>query len=433
MHEAEGDERPGPPGRRWPPALVALQHRNFALFFAGALLSNAGTWMQNLAVPYVTLQLTDSAVLVSIASFFVMVPILLMGPLGGSLADRCDRRQLLLWAQAGQAVFALALWAAWSAGVRSLPALLLLVVAGGFVNGLNIPAWQAFVSELVPRSALLNAVTLNSAQFNGAKALGPAVGGAVLAWFGPGAAFLVNGISFTTVILALLAMRVPRRDPRLLARRAPVWSSFVATLRYARSRPGILGCFVAVTALGALGSPFVQLLPVFARDVFDVGDGAYGLLGAGMGIGSVLALPLVAGRVAQSTRGRVVTGAVAIYAVAVIVFGASPWYGVGLGALVVAGGCYLAVASSLNTAMQLQVDESMRGKVLAVYVMLLTASLPAGLLLQALVVWFAGPQLTTVAFGAGFLAVLGWLRLRTELLDHLDDSPAHELAEAKAA
>jgi MFS family permease len=433
MAEAEPRAAHRPARSGWQEGVAAFRHRNFVLFFVGALLSNTGVWIQAIAVPYVVLQLSDSAVLVSVASFFLFVPVLVMGPLGGSLADRFDRRSLLLWSQAGQAVLALILWVVWAAGVRSLVALMALVVAGALVNGLNIPAWQAFVSELVPRDALLNAVTLNSAQFNGAKALGPAVGGLVLWWFGPGAAFLFNGLSFVAVIVALALMRLPRRERAAPGASPSVWRSFIATLHYGRARPGIVACFLVVTALGGLGSPFVQMLSVFARDVYHVGDAAYGLLAAGMGVGSMVALPVVAGRGARIARSRIVTWAMAFYGAAVILFGISPWYGLGVVALVIAGGGYLGMAAALNTTIQLQVDESMRGKVLAVYVMLLTGALPAGLLLQALVVWVIGPRATVVIFGIGFVVFYVWLRARTPYLAHLDYERADEAAQPKAA
>jgi MFS family permease len=422
-----------PARSRWPDGIAALRYRNFALFFVGALLSNSGAWMQAIAVPYVVLQLTDSAVAVSLVSFLLFVPIVVMGPLGGSLADRFDRRRLLLGAQSGQAVLALALALAWAMGVRSLIVISVLVVAGGLVNGLNIPSWQAFVSELVPRDTLLNAVTLNSAQFNGAKAIGPAIGGLVLWRWGAGAAFLINAVSYVTVIFALLLIRLPRRPPQPVAAGETVWRSFRAALRYARARPGIVACFIVVSALGGFGSPFVQLLPVFARDVYVVGDREYGLLAAAMGIGAVLALPLLTGRAARRTRRVVVLGAMIAYGAAMIAFGAASSFGVGLVAQLIAGGAYLALASSLNTTIQLQVDEAMRGKVLAVYVMLLTASLPAGLLLQAAMLTVTGPQITVVAFGVAFLAVLAWLELRATYLAHLDDvGPLDAPAEARA-
>jgi MFS family permease len=408
----------------WTRAIAALRYRNFALFFAGALLSNSGALMQAIAVPYVVLQLTGSAVAVSFVSFLLFVPIFVMGPLGGSLADRFDRRTLLLWAQAGQAVLALALGLAWAVGLRSLLLITGLVVAGGLVNGLNIPAWQAFVSELVPRHVLRNAVTLNSAQFNGARALGPAVGGFVLWQFGAGAAFLLNGLSFVTVIGALLLIRLPRRPTQPVAEGETVWRSFRSALRYGRDQPGIMACFIVVTALGGLGSPFVQLLPVFARDVYGVGDREYGLLQAAMGVGAVVTLPFLIGRGAEASRRIVVTWAMVAYGAAVVVFGLSSWYALSLGALLIAGGGYLALASVLNTTLQLQVDEDLRGKVIAVYIMLLTASLPAGLLVQSAVVGFAGPQLTVVLFGLAFVGVLGWLALGPPYLRHLDDERA---------
>ena len=161
---------PAKPGLR--DAAAAFRFRNFRLFWIGALLSNSGTWVQNLTVPYVVFQLTESSTWVGIAAFSQLAPMALMSPLGGSLADRLDRRRILLVTQSAMAVVAIAMGVAWSSGRASVPVIIGLVATGGVITGINAPAWQAFVSELVPREALLNAVTLNSAQFNAARAFG---------------------------------------------------------------------------------------------------------------------------------------------------------------------------------------------------------------------------------------------------------------------
>ena len=272
---------------------MAFRYRNFRLFWIGALLSSTGTWVQGVTVPFVILQLTDSAAWVGFAGFAQFLPAVLVGPLAGSLADRFHRRSVLLVTQTLMAADALLLWVMWVAGVRNPWALVGAVALGGVTAGLNIPSWQSFISELVPREVLLNAVTLNSTQFNAARAFGPAVGGLVLGLLGPGPAFLINAISFLAVIVALLMIHVPRLE-RARADRG-VLRQFAQALRYARHMPGILACFLFVLALGALGSPVFQLLAVFADQVFHVGDLAYGFLGAALGIGALLAAPLIAG------------------------------------------------------------------------------------------------------------------------------------------
>jgi MFS family permease len=282
---------PERPGLR--EAVVAFRYRNFRLFWIGALLSSTGTWVQWVTVPFVVLELTGSATWVGFTGFVQFLPAVVIGPLAGSIADRYHRRSVLLVTQLLMAANAFALWIVWTSGVRSVAAIVALVAVGGVLAGLNIPSWQAFVSELVPREVLLNAVTLNSTQFNAARAFGPAVGGIVLGVFGPGAAFLVNALSFFAVIVALLLVQVPRL-PRATDQQG-VMRQFGDSLRFVRRAPGIAACFLLVIALGALGGPIFQLLAVFAERVFDVGDVAYGFLGAAIGIGAVLAAPVIAG------------------------------------------------------------------------------------------------------------------------------------------
>src|SRR4029450_11158632 len=187
----EGEEEVRPGLRA---AVAAFRYRNFTLFWVGALISNTGGWVQNVTVPFVVFKLTDSASWVGLAGFSLLFSAAILGPVGGTLADRFHRRTVLLTMQSAQAAVAFALWWVWSAGVRSPGVIIGLAALSGVFAGLHIGSWQAFVSELVPREALLNAVTLTSAQFNAARAFGPAIGGVVLALVGPGWAFFVNGV-----------------------------------------------------------------------------------------------------------------------------------------------------------------------------------------------------------------------------------------------
>jgi len=417
--------RAGPrrPGLR--EAVVAFRYRNFRVFWFGALLSSTGTWVQWVTVPFVVLQLTGSAAWVGFTGFVQFLPAVIIGPLAGSIADRFHRRSVLLVTQALMAANAFVLWIVWTAGVRSVAVIVGLVAVGGVLAGLNIPSWQAFVSELVPREVLLNAVTLNSTQFNAARAFGPAVGGVVLGVFGPGAAFLVNALSFFAVIVSLLLVRVSRL-PRATDHRG-VLRQFFEALRYVRGRPGIAACFLLVLALGALGGPLFQLLAVFAERVFDVGDVAYGLLGAALGIGAVLAAPLIAGPGTGLARSRLTLLATSSYGGALVLFALAPIYALGFVALLICGGAYLAIASTLNTTIQLQVDELMRGKVLAAYLMFLTLAMPVGALIQGTLAEAIGARVTVAGAGALFVAVTLYLALGTGYVSAMDEDSADRI------
>lgn len=417
-------EGPGPapaPVRRpgLAQAVVAFRYRNFAIFWAGALLSNTGKWIQNVTVPFVLYELTGSATWTGVATFAQFLPASLTAPLGGSIADRFHRRNVLVVTQSAMALVALALWLVWESGTATPWSITALVGLTGLIGGINIASWQAFVSELVPRSVLLNAVTLNSAQFNGARAFGPALGGVVLATLGPGSAFLINAVSYGAVLVALSLLTVPR-IVAVRNGRARVLSDFAATGRHMRERMGMATCVVVVMAVGLLGSPVFPLIKVFTDEVFMVGDTAFGVLSAALGIGSVLAAPLVAGRGSGLRRGALATRALVVYGASLTTFALAPGYGVALVALVVAGGGYLAVTSTLNTTLQLQVDEAMRGKVLSLYVMGLTVSYPLGALIQGLMADLVGPRPTVAVAGATLLVLTAWFRFHG-LFARLDD------------
>ena len=390
---------------------AALAEPEFRRFWFGALVSNSGSWMQNVSVPFVLYQLTESAAWVGFASFAQFLPAVIFGPLGGSLADRFPRRTVLLVAQSAMAVVSIAMWALWASGAAEAWSITALVAVLGAVAGISIGSWQAFVSELVPRRLLLNAVTLNSAQFNGARAFGPALGGVVLATLGPSGAFALNALSYLAVLGALASIRSrPAAIQDGAAERSSVLGETRETIAYIRQVPGIAACVLVVAAVGFFGSPVFPLLVVFAKEVFEVSDSLYGVLGASLGIGGIVATPFIAGRGSGMRRSRLGSLGLGLYAVSLIAFALAPVFAVAVVALVAAGGAYLAVSSTLNTTIQVQVEERRRGKVLALYVMGLTSSYPLGSLVQGAVADRIGVRAVTAC--AGVALGLVWLRLR---------------------
>ncbi len=410
---------PARPGLRDAGAALAIPE--FRRFWLGAVVSNSGTWMQNVTVPYVLFQLTGSAAWVGLASFLQFLPALFMGPLGGTLADRYSRRTLLLVAQSALGVAAVGLWLLWSSGAAAPWSITAMVALFGAIAGTSIGAWQAFVSELVPRHLLLNAVTLNSAQFNAARAVGPALGGLVLGTLGPSWAFGLNALSYLAVLIALVSIH-PAPVARS-SREQSVLGELRETVGYVRAMPGIRTCIAVVAALGFFGNPIFPLLAVFAEEVFEVAGWRYGLLGAALGVGGVLATPLVAGRGSGMARSHLVRGALGTYALALLLFASTPVFPVAVVFLVVAGGGYLALASTLNTTIQVQVAEERRGKVLALYVMGLTSSYPIGSLVQGALADVIGVRAVTAVAAVALLAILARL-LASGRLASLDDEVA---------
>jgi MFS family permease len=422
--EVEEEVRPGLRS-----AVAAFRYRNFALFGTGALVSNTGGWVQNVTVPYVVYQLTDSEAWVGFAGFSLLMTAALFGPVGGTLADRFDRRRVLVVMQSAQAAVAMVMWATWAAGVRSPGVIVALAGLSGVFSGLLIGSWQAFVSELVPREALLNAVTLNSAQFNAARAFGPAVGGLVIAFLGPGWGFFINGVSFLAVIGALLMMNLDRVVEKAKGK-MQVIGDLKQTVGYVRRSPGIKICVIVVAGLGFADSPLFQFVVVFAEDVFHVDTWVFGVLSAALGIGAIVGTPFVAGWGSTLPRRRLVAGAMALNGTSLILFALSPnaWFGFFF--LMGAGAGYLAIASSLNTTIQLQVEETMRGKVLAFYVLGITLVAPIGALLQGVLVSSIGARASFTIAGSAFLGLLLVLRAKGSLV-HLDDETVTPLEVAQ--
>jgi MFS family permease len=400
---------------------AAFHYRNFTLMWSASLLSSSGVWLQNMAVPFVIYRITGSGAWLGFTAFLSYVPLVVTGPLAGSFADRFDRRTVLMCTGTGSFFATGALWLVWVAGERRIGVILLLLTLNGFVAGMQIASWQAFVTELVPREHLLNAVTLNSAQFNAARAFGPALGGLVLATLGPSWAFFLNAVTYLAMVGALFLVRRPKVVRPKPEGRPRAVAEMVQALRYVRTEPGIGVCLLIVFALGFLGGPLFNLIVVFADDVYGVGDGLYGVLAACLGAGAILTAPLIAGPGSRLARSHLVALAIVTYSLALVALGLSPVAVVGACALLVAGAGYLGISATLNTTIQLQVTEAMRGKVLALYVMTLTLAMPVGSLLQGWLVDLVGVQATVAGAGAVFLAVFATLRFRTTALSHMDD------------
>ncbi|MCD4526591.1 MFS transporter [Nocardioides sp. cx-173] len=389
----------------------AFRHRDYLIFWCGALASNVGTWLTNLAVPYVLYELTQSAFWVGLAALAQFLPGVLCAPLGGSLADRFDRRRLLLATQAGGALAAAGLCVLWFVGRHEPVAIMAVMAVSGVFHGINLPSWQSFVNDLVPRADLTSAIALNSLQFNAARSIGPAIAGLLLATLGPGWAFLLNALSFGFVIWALFTVRA-RPRPGAVPGTAGTFSGFAEALRYVRGQRGIQVAIIVSVLIGFFANPIFGFTVVFADEIFTVGAVGLGLLNAALGIGSLLAAPLVSGGFLRLTLSRMVRWALPLCALGMLGFAAAPNLPLAALSLMLVGASFLAVVSSANTAIQLIVADHVRGRVLAVRIMIFTGSFPLGALGQGWLSDRVGPQVTVaggaVALGLLALAFGGW-------------------------
>ncbi len=393
-----------PPQRSTPRALDALRQQSFRRFWLAALVSNTGSWMQSAAIPFVAFSLTGSAGAIGVTGFFQYLPFMMMGLVGGSLADRFPRRTLLISTQTAQAACAIALFVMVYTGTVTTAWLAGLAFVSGLAAGLNTPVWQSFVAELVSRDLLLNAVTLNSAQFNAARALGPLFTGIIVSGIGVSWAFALNAASFLIVILVLLSLRV-RSD----GARRPVSGGAVAGIRnagrYVLSSPPILACCMAIAAVAGLGSPLFSYLVVYGEEVFHVSGVRLGILFGAAGIGSVIFTPALLSVAPRIQRSKLLSGAMVLYGCSVIATGLAPTYITVVLALLCFGGAYLAIASTINTTIQLVVRDDLRGTVIAIYLMCLTGALPLGIFIWGKASDSYGIQKVTVCAGTALLVV----------------------------
>lgn len=399
----------------------ALRHRDFRIFLLGALASNSGTWLQNLAVPYVLFELTGKSIWVGLAGFAQFIPSFLLGPLGGSLADRRDRRKILLATQAAMALAALALWGVWVAGLHSPYLILAITAATGVFSGLMIPSWQAFVPALVPKEDLSSAITLNSTQFNAARAVGPALAGVLLAVAGPGWAFFLNAVSFLAVIAALQVVK-PRSTTNPGADGPPesVLQSLQSAIRYIRSQTGVLVSILCAMLVAFFGNPITQFTVVFAGEVYHAGPDVLGVLAAAVGLGAIMMAPVLSTWDTRVPRSTMVRWGLPLYALAVIGFGAAPNWPLGLLALLGVGAGFLAVIAVTNTAVQMIVTDQMRGRVMSARVMGFTLAFPVGSLIQGSLADVIGPQATVIGSGSILLVVALVFITRRGLLETID-------------
>ncbi|HEY6533210.1 MAG TPA: MFS transporter [Acidimicrobiales bacterium] len=427
--EGAGEEVEGGPEDGTGRILAAFHYRNFSLVWSAALLSSTGSYLQSLTVPVVVYQITGSGLWLGLAGFLAFFPMVFVAPLAGTLSDRFSRRSMLLVVSCAQFVITTILWLVWVAGWRSIGVILVLLTVSAIAGGFQAPTFQAFVSELVPRRHLLNAVTLISAQFNAARAFGPALGGIVLATLGPSWCFFLNALTFLVQALALGFVRLAPRIRAALDGRPRVVAEMMDAVRYVRTEPGILGCLFLVFAIGMLGGPIAQLLVVFTEDVFGVSDAAYGLLAACNGTGAILAVPIIAGPGTRLPRSTLITAAAFTLGTCVIVLGISPNIWVAGVALLFYGAAYFGMGSGLQTIIQMQVTEAMRGKAMALYVMVLTLGMPIGTLLEGWLVDVIGVQATVAGSGVLYLAFFTYLRFRTGLTAAMDDLSRGALSE----
>ncbi|CAL9536908.1 Enterobactin exporter EntS [Streptomyces sp. enrichment culture] len=388
------DDPPTPDTDRKTSMFASLKVRNYRLFFMGQVVSNIGTWMQRIAQDWLVLSLTGSSAAVGITTALQFLPMLLFGLYGGVLVDRLRKRPTLLVTQSSMALTALALAALTLTGHVQVWHVYVAAFVMGLATVVDNPARQSFVSELVGRDQLQNAVSLNSANFQSARLVGPAVAGLLITGVGTGWAFFLNGVSFVAPLTGLLLMRA--RELHTVERTPRGKGQLREGLHYVAGRPDLLWTIVLVGFIGTFGFNFPVFLSAFADDVFHSGAGTYSLFNTLMAVGSVAGALLAARR--GTARLRLLIAAAMGFGVLEIVAAAAPELWLFALLMVPIGLFSMTVNVTANTSIQMSTDPAMRGRVMSLYMMVFLGGSPVG---APIVGWVTDTYGARAGFAAG--------------------------------
>lgn len=386
----------------------SLSGRNYQLYFSGQLVSLVGTWMQQLALSWLTYKLTNSAFLLGAVAFVGTAPSFFLGPLAGVLADRCNRHRLMIYTQTAAMILAFLLAAFTLNGHIQLWQIMFVGLCSGLVNAVDMPARQSFVVDLVEdRKDLPNAIALNSSLMNLTRLLGPAIAGGVIAFFGEGVCFLANGISYLAVIAALLAMRFPQSEAVRL--HAPLGTHIKEGFQYAFDFFPIRTLLI-ISAVGSLAAmPLSILMPALVKDTFHGGPSTLGYLMSASAVGSLMGTIMLASRGSLKGIGRQIVFAMIAFSTAMMIFAFNKSFCVALVLLAVIGFGTMFQMSASNTLLQTLVDEDKRGRVMSLYSMCFMGMMPVGSLLAGVLAGFMGAGLTIFVSGLVCLMLAAWL------------------------
>lgn len=383
----------------------ALAHRNYRIYQSGAFVSNIGTWMQRVAQDWLVLELSGgSGLAVGITTALQFLPTLVVSPYGGLIADRFDKRTVLRFSQSWMAGCALLLGLLAVTGTASTEMVYGVALLFGVGSAIDVPARQSFVSEMVPTSLLPNAIGLNAATFHTARIIGPAAAGLVIATFGSGWAILSNAVTYVAFLVALGLMDATLLHPAARTERAK--GQIRAGIAYVRGRSGLLLVLCIAFCVGTFGMNFQMTSALMAQQEFGKGAGEYGVLGSFMAVGS-LAGALVAARRTRAPRLRFVIGSALVFGAIEIGVGLMPGYWSYAAALPVLGLSALLTLTAANATVQMGSDPQLRGRVMALYFMVLMGGTPIGAPLLGWVGELFGPRWTLI--GGGGLVIVGVL------------------------
>lgn len=393
--------------RRGPSIARALSSRNYRLFFSGQTVSLVGTWITRIATSWLVYRLTGSAFLLGLVSFCSQIPTLVLTPFSGVLIDRWNRHTVLLVTQVLSMLQSLALAILAFSGRITVTQVLILQLAQGCINAFDTPARQAFVVEMVEdRSYLSNAIALNSTMVNASRIIGPTIGGMIIALAGEGWCFMVDAISYIAVIVSLLAMNVPRME------RAPsttdVLEELRAGLRYIKGSLPIRTALILLAIVSTMSMPYTVLMPAIATQTLHGGAHTLGFLMTASGVGALVGALYLASRLSVVGLEDVSAAATVCFGLGLIGFALSHVLWLSLAILPIVGAGFMVQMASINTIIQTLVDERLRGRVMAFYVMAFLGTAPIGSLLAGIVAARIGSEYTILFGGSASVAAGIW-------------------------
>jgi MFS family permease len=392
-----------PQGRGGTGIFRSLKCRNYRRYYLGQLISLNGTWMHQVAQAWLVYRLTGSSFWLGLVTFCNLAPVLFLSLIGGVAADRVNRRKMLITIQVLAMLQALTLGALTLTGTIKPWHVAVLATLLGVVRAFEVPARQAFVAQIVPRELLSNAIGLSSSAFNVARFVGPSIAGGLVGLWGEGPVFLVNGLSFAAILVALIGIRLePRHEGRA---RTPVATHVLEGLRFAASHPRIRAALLMLGMVSLTSSAITVLMPVFAGETHGGGAQMMGLLMSAMGVGAVLGSLRLAATRSDEGLDRVIGWAGLSLALCAIVFATVYVLWLALPVLAIVGFSHASVASSANAMIQLHTIDAMRGRVMSIFSMIFIGLMPIGSLLGGTLASQIGAPATIVAFGSGFLMV----------------------------
>lgn len=401
------DKSTGRPG--WLGAFIALRHYNFRLYFIGLLISVTGMWAQEIAQGWLVYQITNSAAILGQVTFVMAIPVWLLSPVAGVVIDRTPRRMLLFITQTVMMLQAFALAALTFSGHIEVWHIYVLSAVRGIANAFDAPTRQAFYVELVDREDLPNAIALNSTLMSMARIVGPSLGGVVVAALGTAWAFTVNGVTFLAILISLSLMKL--KPPVLEPSDQSPLADLMEGMRFIWQRRVIGSLMALVLAVAMFGLTLRVLLPVIVQDVLGRGEVALGMLSAASGIGSLIGVLMVSYVAALPKRGRIFQVINVLMPITMLAFAASGNYTLALVTIALVGIFQTPQMSLTNILIQSNIPDAIRGRVMAVYTLVIFGTYPVGSLLAGIAAEHFGAPLTVAGSAVAVLLIVIAARL----------------------